>query len=92
MKIKHWQGYGCVNATKVKMKTKDGLRNLIIRVSGNHEYGLSRNDKYDVSNWLIKRFDKSFTNYLDIISMNIQESYDDLKHEDSYIYDITYRI
>ena len=50
MKIKHWQGYGCVNATKVKMKTKNGLRNLIIRVSGNHEYGLSRNDKYDVSN------------------------------------------
>ena len=40
MKIKHWQGYGCVNATKVKMTTKDNIRNLIIRVSGNHECGL----------------------------------------------------
>lgn len=92
MKIKHWQGYGCVNATKVKMTTKDNIRNLIIRVSGNHECGLVRDDKYDVANWLIKRFDKSFDDYRDIISMDIKEDWDDLKHEDSCVYNITYRV
>ena len=55
MKIKHWQGYGTVNAVKVKDKDF----NLCVKVSGNHEWGLRRNDYYDLFNWLIKRFDKS---------------------------------
>ena len=36
MKIKHWQGYGCVNAVRVK----DKEHTLHIRVTGNHECGI----------------------------------------------------
>ena len=32
---------------------------LHVRVSGNHEQGLYRNDLYDLYNWLVKRFDKT---------------------------------
>ena len=45
MKIKHWQGYGCVNM-KVLLNTP---KKVIIEVYGNHEYGLKRYDKYDIS-------------------------------------------
>ena len=37
-----------------------------IRVEGNHECGLVRNDDYDLYNWLVKRFDpveKAVPNY-----------------------------
>ena len=54
MKIKHFTGYGFVNATKIK----DPNCTLHIRVEGDHEQGLKRDDLYDVFNWLIKRFDK----------------------------------
>lgn len=57
MKIKHWAGYGCVTARKIK----DPGCTLHIRVSGNHECGLRRDDPYDLCNWLVKRFDKSVT-------------------------------
>ena len=55
MKIKHWQGYGTVEARKMQNKSCT----LHIRVSGNHEWGLRRDDMYDLFGWLIKRFDKS---------------------------------
>lgn len=60
MKIKHWQGYGTVNAEKVSKKTAGGITTLVVRVSGNHEWGLIRDDEYDLKTWLVKRFDKSF--------------------------------
>lgn len=60
MRIKHWQGYGTVSAVKVK----DRSCTLHIRVSGNHEWGLEREDMYDLYNWLVKRFDKSVPDYL----------------------------
>ena len=56
MKIKHWQGYGTVNAIKVK----DNAHTLHVRVEGNHEWGLIRNDEYDIFNWLVKKFDRYF--------------------------------
>ena len=56
MKIKHWQGYGIVNAVKVKRKDFT----LCVKVSGNHEWGLRRDDLYDLFNWLVKRFDKDW--------------------------------
>ena len=59
MKIKHWQGYGTVEAKKIK----DNSCTLHIRVSGNHEWGIERNDDYDLFNWLVKRFDKSQDDY-----------------------------
>jgi hypothetical protein len=61
MNIKHWQGYGTVTAVKVKDKNNT----LHVRVTGNHEWGLRRNDEYDLFNWLVKRFDKSQTDYME---------------------------
>ena len=69
MKIKHWQGYGCVNAKKISMTTNsDGKTVLKVQVTGNHEYGIETNDDYKVNNWLIKRFDKTANNprYIDV--------------------------
>ena len=60
MRIKHWQGYGSVNA---KVKEKDstyslqGMTNrcVVIEVRGNHEYGLEvYKDNYTVAKWLGK--------------------------------------
>ena len=55
MRIKHWQGYGILEAKRIPDKDFD----LVVTVSGNHERGLRRDDMYDLFNWLIKRFDKS---------------------------------
>lgn len=52
MKLKHWQGYGTVNAVKVE-KTKDSI---VVKVEGDHEYGLVRDDVYDAKKWLLERF------------------------------------
>lgn len=54
MKIKHFQGYGCVEATKISDKSCT----LHICVKGEHERGLERDDLYDLYHWLIQRFDK----------------------------------
>lgn len=91
-KIKHWQGYGCVYADKIRMTTEAGIRTLVIKVTGNHECGIARNDKYDVSWWLIKRFDKTFEDYRNIISLDLDEQWDDIKKEDSCVYTIRYRV
>lgn len=61
MRIKHWQGYGTLNATKVK----DDSCKLHIRVEGDHEWGLVRDDEYDLFYWLVKKFDKDVENYLE---------------------------
>ena len=58
MKIKHFAGYGCVNATKIKKETVDGITTLGVDVVGNHEWGLVRNDVIDLKRWLVDRFDK----------------------------------
>lgn len=62
MKIKHWQGYGSVNATCVAKEMVSALadvRIIHIKVKGNHEWGLIRDDVYDVKRWLLDKFDKS---------------------------------
>ena len=52
MRIKHWQGYGAVNAKRISKDNKQ----IIIEVSGNHEYGLAIGewDIYGMSEWLGK--------------------------------------
>ena len=57
MRIKHWAGYGCVNARRIN----DGAAKLHVRVEGLHECGLERGtwDTYGLYNWLVKRFDKT---------------------------------
>ena len=77
MKIKHWQGYGSVNAKVVKRtaSTKEGIKTITIEVVGNHEYGLDRHhDKYDVYNWLLKRFDKNVEDSRDILKIDYSET------------------
>lgn len=59
MHIKHWQGYGFITAKKISKTVKNGITTLVIKVSGNHEWGLVREDIYDLKWWLIDRFDKS---------------------------------
>ena len=54
MTIKHYAGYGRVSAKRIKDDAT-----LHVRVSGNHEHGLYRDDLYDLYNWLVKRFDKT---------------------------------
>ena len=56
MRIKHYQGYGIVQARNIKDK-KYGS-DLHIQVTGNHEWGLVREDVYDVYHWLVKKFNK----------------------------------
>ena len=58
-KIKHFAGYGTVMAGVVK----DGSCTLHVRVEGNHEWGIVRDDDYTLYNWLIKRFDKTVPDY-----------------------------
>lgn len=79
MKIKHWQGYGCVDAKKISVSTHNDpfygdTKTMHIRVTGNHEYGIERNDKYDVFNWLLKRFDKTVESYRQINSVRLVSS------------------
>ena len=66
MKIKHWQGYGTVTAQKIPDKNCT----LHVRVTGNHEWGLRRDNDYDLFRWLVKRFDKRFTDYDEWYSKN----------------------
>ena len=75
MKIKHFQGYGSVQAKKVSKTKVNNKTKLVIEVKGNHEWGLVVNDTYDGKRWLFDRFEKNFNgNYYDI-NMTIQDDY-----------------
>lgn len=96
MKIKHWQGYGCVNVKTLKKtaSTAEGIKTITIEVVGNHEYGLDRsNDKYDVYNWLLKRFDKDVEDSRDILKIEYEEDSIEVNgiNTDRGIYKITYK-
>lgn len=97
MKLKHWQGYGSINARKISETVNGNIATLKIELKGNHEYGLSRDDKYDIFNWLLnggKRFAKACSSYRDIISIDITEDYVRENNEiiDTALYTITYKI
>ena len=75
MKIKHFTGYGSVQAKKVS-KTKIGDKTkLVVEVKGNHEWGLVRNDIYDVRRWLFNKFEKNFNGNDYNIEMSIDDDY-----------------
>lgn len=91
MKIKHWQGYGSVNAKVVKKtaSTSKGVKTITIEVSGNHEYGLDRHrDKYDVFNWLFKRFVKDIES--DDYILDIEYFEKPTKDENGHYLDVAY--
>ncbi len=76
MRIKHFAGYGSVEAKKTSTrKLPDGTRELVVMVTGNHEWGLERNDRYDLFRWLVKRFDKTVTDDREIISYRYDDDY-----------------
>ena len=90
MKIKHFAGYGCVNAKRIK----DPSCTLHVQIRGNHEWGIVRNDEYDLFNWLVKRFDKSIPDSLTFHRMfpkiNVVPSWDAEAKEDVCDYMFTY--
>lgn len=73
MKIKHWQGYGSVN-----MKVLKNTPNLvIIDVYGEHEWGLDRDDKYDVCKWLLNKVNgHKETDYTQISNLQLNDRYE----------------
>lgn len=80
MRIKHWQGYGSVNATKMSVrKVKDIFENSFVKleilVYGNHEWGIETTDKYRIFEWLVKRFYKKDINYSDIDEIHTNDYY-----------------
>lgn len=80
MKIKHWQGYGCVEAKKIynkifKSSYGDTSITLHILVIGNHEWGIETTDKYCLFNWLVKRFSRLTKSYYEIVSVETYDYY-----------------
>lgn len=80
MRIKHFAGYGTVEAKKVSKTTVtnqygEKKNKLVVNVKGNHEWGLVRDDIYDVKRWLFDKFEKNFSgNYYQII-MDVKNDY-----------------
>ena len=63
MKIKHFSGYGSVNAKKVLKKCGfneygESQTVLVIDVTGDHERGLVPYIEWDAAAWLLRYFDK----------------------------------
>lgn len=77
MRIKHWAGYGTVTATKVSDHTYkwNHRRQIKVRVTGNHEMGLTRTfyDPSCIWHWLGKRFVKGKT-YADFAEYMVLEN------------------
>ena len=80
MRVKHFMGYGSVEVKKVS-KTSiingygENKTKLVLRVKGNHECGLVRNDIYDVRRWIFNKFEKNFKGDDYAIYMDIQSDY-----------------
>ena len=99
MKIKHFVGYGTVNATKLNniviyKSLTETIKRVTIKVTGNHEWGLYRNDTYDIYNWIVKRFCKDCNDYRNIINIGICLDYELINNIDTKIciYTIDYII
>ena len=90
MRIKHFAGYGCVNAKKIKYETKDGITTLIVNVSGDHEYGLKPFIIEDAIQWLATRFDKNIVN-IPWYNVYIDTNYDYGMPCDTLTYTFRYR-
>ena len=80
MRIKHFAGYGSVEVKKISKKYYvneygENKTRLVLRVKGNHEWGLVRNDIFDVKKWLFDKFEKNFTKKEYDIDMDIKSDY-----------------
>lgn len=97
MKIKHWQGYGSLDITKLAAYPVNSFKNkIIIQVKGNHECGIVKRDVYDVWNWLLKRgerfnvFPDSCKDYRQISELVVHGPYYDDNNIETAVYEITY--
>lgn len=105
MKIKHFAGYGTVNAKKVldlkytdkRYSHYENPRIVNIVVSGDHERGLVREDVYDVCEWLLKKLVKDFKDgshdYRSIIEMDVApylELSSEGEYEEKCLYKVVY--
>lgn len=87
MRLKHWQGYGCVNAKKTEFRMcEDGANIIRIRVTGEHEWGLINSDPYTIHHWLGSRFFKDCETPRQILDMSVYPESDT-----SVLYEIRYR-
>ena len=80
MRVKHFAGYGSVEVKKVsKTPITNGYgenkTKLVLRVKGNHEWGIVRNDIYDVRRWIFDKFEKNFNGEDYNIDMKIDNDY-----------------
>ena len=89
MKIKHWQGYGSVEAKRISSHKNGSTYDVTIKVKGNHEYGIHRDDRYDIVRWLGK-VEKNLTNERQIVSCELTDGYED--GVETCLYHIVYRI
>lgn len=97
MRIKHFMGYGSVNA-KVGSRSLDTsthqlgyiTKTATIYVWGNHEWGLMRDDSYDINQWLMKKVVKVDIDYRDI--QNVECNYiPDIDGQEAVKYVVTWR-
>lgn len=97
MKIKHYAGYGSVNAKIVEKSTNVAthsmgyiIKGVKVQVWGNHKYGLDRsNYKEDVVSWLAKVIKNETLN--EALTYSGPQSYNfwnNVKVEFNYINDI----
>ena len=77
MKIKHWQGYGVVDAKNVsKKKNDDGSTSIHIKVTGNHEYGIHTEYPWNIAEWLLAKFDKAVKDDRCLLSFRVEDGDD----------------
>ena len=77
MKIKHFAGYGSVQAKKTATHKNKDITTVTIVVSGNHEQGLGYryDDKDSITRWLAPRFIKDLTDNRQIVALSIKDDY-----------------
>ena len=93
MKIKHFAGYGSVNARGLERSCNsyNNFKTIKILVYGNHEMGLDRSEYvYDIYNWLVKRFTKDCSSYGQIVDIKFNYT-DDVEGQEAAIYEIKYK-
>lgn len=92
-KLKHWQGYGSVDAKKLaEYPTGNMKKKTVIQVTGLHEYGIVRQDPYDVHRWLGK-YIPDCSGYNRISDLTVHESTvkdKDGQDVDCAVYEIEY--
>lgn len=80
MRVKHFMGYGSVEVKKVSKKPiingyGENKTKMVLQVKGNHEWGLVRNDIYDVKRWIFDKFEKNFKGSDYDIAMSVKDDY-----------------